>query len=72
MNFTKLFHLKTPTATARRRGFCPIGYRSPDEVCHGIIVEELPKGALRVWLVGDERARIIKGEDLRYVTRMQP
>ena len=64
--------MKNPTLRKlRNRNLAAIRYHSKDEVRHGWIVQERPRGGLIIQLVGDERpTRISADEAAKYITRL--
>lgn len=60
--------MKNPTLRkCRNRGLTAIRYKDGDCNRHGWIVEQLPKGKLRVQLIGDEHVRRLSADEARWV-----
>lgn len=64
--------IKKPTLRKlRNRGLEPIRYHDATQYRHGWIVKRHRNGSMTVRLVGDDRNRKVKPEEVKYITRIE-
>ena len=54
----------------KNRGLTPIRYHSPDGFYHGWVVERMPRGGMRLQLVGQDRITKLTADEAKYVTEL--